>query len=85
VDDIILDTYYRRLVQLNGADHKIRFVSAIPDMETDQCFEDNGGCWRDEKTNITACKVPISSFFSKSRNLLVTTDSCKVFDASTEY
>jgi hypothetical protein len=54
-------------------------------METDQCLEDNGGCWRDEMTNITACKVPISSFFSKSRNLLVITDNCKVFDTSTEY
>jgi hypothetical protein len=54
-------------------------------METDECLEDNGGCWRDEKTNITACKVPISSFFSKSRNLLVITDNCIVFDASTEY
>jgi hypothetical protein len=26
-------------------------------METDECLDNNGGCWRDEKTNITACKV----------------------------
>ena len=26
-------------------------------METDECLDNNGGCWRDDKTNITACKV----------------------------
>ncbi|KAL1833848.1 hypothetical protein ACET3Z_003499 [Daucus carota] len=26
------------------------------DMETNQCLERNGGCWRDSKSNITACK-----------------------------
>ena len=26
-------------------------------METDECLNNNGGCWRDEKTNVTACKV----------------------------
>ncbi|KAM0916844.1 hypothetical protein ACQ4PT_009877 [Festuca glaucescens] len=25
-------------------------------METDECLKNNGGCWRDEKTNVTACK-----------------------------
>jgi hypothetical protein len=28
-------------------------------METDECLDNNGGCWRDEKTNVTACKVPV--------------------------
>ncbi|KAL6843890.1 hypothetical protein ACP4OV_026461 [Aristida adscensionis] len=31
-------------------------VCLTPEMETDECLENNGGCWRDEKTNITACK-----------------------------
>lgn len=31
-------------------------VCLTPDMETDECLDNNGGCWRDEKTNITACK-----------------------------
>uniref|UniRef100_A0A0D9W9B4 EGF-like calcium-binding domain-containing protein n=1 Tax=Leersia perrieri TaxID=77586 RepID=A0A0D9W9B4_9ORYZ len=31
-------------------------VCLTPDMETDECLNNNGGCWRDERTNITACK-----------------------------
>ncbi|CAN6236208.1 unnamed protein product [Urochloa humidicola] len=31
-------------------------VCLTPGMETDECLDNNGGCWRDEKTNITACK-----------------------------
>ncbi|KAG8066230.1 hypothetical protein GUJ93_ZPchr0004g40201 [Zizania palustris] len=31
-------------------------VCLTPDMETDECLNNNGGCWQDEKTNITACK-----------------------------
>ncbi|XP_052151875.1 vacuolar-sorting receptor 7-like [Oryza glaberrima] len=31
-------------------------VCLTPEMETDECLNNNGGCWRDEKTNITACK-----------------------------
>ncbi|XP_047956553.1 vacuolar-sorting receptor 6-like [Salvia hispanica] len=26
------------------------------DVETNQCLENNGGCWRDNESNITACK-----------------------------
>lgn len=26
------------------------------DLETNQCLENNGGCWRDPKSNATACK-----------------------------
>ncbi|KAK1291708.1 Vacuolar-sorting receptor 1 [Acorus calamus] len=26
------------------------------DMETNECLNDNGGCWQDEASNITACK-----------------------------
>lgn len=26
------------------------------DLETNQCLENNGGCWSDPKSNITACK-----------------------------
>ncbi|KAK6118546.1 hypothetical protein DH2020_047716 [Rehmannia glutinosa] len=26
------------------------------DLETNECLENNGGCWRDPKSNITACK-----------------------------
>ncbi|KAL1537531.1 Vacuolar-sorting receptor 6 [Salvia divinorum] len=26
------------------------------DLETNQCLENDGGCWRDQKSNVTACK-----------------------------
>ncbi|KAE8819790.1 vacuolar-sorting receptor 7-like [Hordeum vulgare] len=31
-------------------------VCMTQDMETDECLHNNGGCWRDDKTNITACR-----------------------------
>lgn len=31
-------------------------------METDECLHNNGGCWRDEKTNTTACKVVLLQY-----------------------
>ncbi|RDY06901.1 Vacuolar-sorting receptor 2 [Mucuna pruriens] len=27
-----------------------------PDMETNECLENNGGCWKDKNSNITACR-----------------------------
>lgn len=27
------------------------------DMETNECLENNGGCWQDKAANVTACKV----------------------------
>lgn len=26
-------------------------------IETNECLENNGGCWQDKQANITACKV----------------------------
>jgi len=26
-------------------------------METNECLENNGGCWKEKSSNITACKV----------------------------
>jgi hypothetical protein len=40
-------------------------LQKLADMETDECLNNNGGCWRDDKTNITACKV-IPFIFSSS-------------------
>jgi hypothetical protein len=34
----------------------------FPDIETNECLENNGGCWLDKATNVSACKVQI--FFS---------------------
>jgi hypothetical protein len=34
----------------------------LPDIETNECTEHNGGCWQDIKSNITACKVYIQNF-----------------------
>ncbi|XP_072969705.1 vacuolar-sorting receptor 6-like [Typha angustifolia] len=31
-------------------------VCLNPDLETNQCLDSNGGCWKDEKLNVTACK-----------------------------
>lgn len=29
------------------------------DIQTNQCLENNGGCWLDKNTNFTACKVQL--------------------------
>jgi len=27
------------------------------EVQTNECFENNGGCWLDKANNVTACKV----------------------------
>jgi hypothetical protein len=35
------------------------------DIQTNECLENNGGCWQDKDANITACKVlPVVLVFS---------------------
>ena len=34
------------------------FLSITLDIQTNECLENNGGCWQDKAANITACKVP---------------------------
>lgn len=29
----------------------------LSDIETNECLENNGGCWQDKAANLTACKV----------------------------
>lgn len=29
----------------------------LSDIETNECLENNGGCWQDKSANLTACKV----------------------------
>ncbi|KAJ4754886.1 Vacuolar-sorting receptor 7 [Rhynchospora pubera] len=31
-------------------------VCLTPDMETNECQDNNGGCWKDNKSNVTACQ-----------------------------
>ncbi|KAK7277077.1 hypothetical protein RIF29_18227 [Crotalaria pallida] len=31
-------------------------ICLTPDMETNECLQNNGGCWQDKSTNITACR-----------------------------
>lgn len=33
------------------------FCIYYTDVETNECLENNGGCWQDKTANITACKV----------------------------
>lgn len=33
-------------------------------METNECLENNGGCWQDKTANITACRVSFISMIS---------------------
>lgn len=33
------------------------FLFETVDVETNECLDNNGGCWQDKATNITACKV----------------------------
>jgi hypothetical protein len=41
----------------------VHFISAL-DIQTNECLENNGGCWQDKAANITACKVlPVVLFF----------------------
>ena len=37
-----------------------------PDMETNECLINNGGCWQDVKANITACKVHVTLFLTNN-------------------
>jgi hypothetical protein len=32
------------------------------DIETNECLENNGGCWLDKATNVSACKVQFCIF-----------------------
>jgi hypothetical protein len=33
------------------------YWQTLLDVETNECLENNGGCWLDKGANITACKV----------------------------
>lgn len=37
-------------------------VTSVADVETNECLENNGGCWQDKIANLTACKVWIKTF-----------------------
>lgn len=47
----------------------LSFAFWWPDIQTNECLTNNGGCWQDMSANITACRV--SRFFEVHFNLLV--------------
>jgi hypothetical protein len=32
------------------------------DIETNECLNDNGGCWQDKSANVTACRVCVDRY-----------------------
>ena len=45
---------------------EILMLILAPDMETNECLINNGGCWQDVKANITACKVHVTLFLTNN-------------------
>lgn len=33
------------------------------DVETNECLDNNGGCWQNKAANLTACKVKIVTYW----------------------
>jgi hypothetical protein len=44
-----------------------RWFLYFPDIETNECLENNGGCWLDKATNVSACKVQFFFSFKSGR------------------
>jgi len=34
-----------------------KLLLQFTDVESNECLDNNGGCWQDKSANITACKV----------------------------
>lgn len=43
----------------------------LTDIETNECLNNNGGCWQDKTANITACKVVMELFILKGAFLFL--------------
>jgi hypothetical protein len=44
----------------------IPFFTLILDMETNECLNNNGGCWQNKEANVTACKVLAFQTYAQS-------------------
>lgn len=63
---LVLGGIYFCLLLSFKPDSFLMAKSYLVDVETNECLENNGGCWQDKGANVTACKV---LYYSENKHL----------------